>query len=206
MQVALDGGSPLELRDVAGEATEHRARGWQRDLLPDHRAQQGLAGVEPSGNPDARGRGHERREQGIPREGLIDRGRVGVQIEPAPQARRQRRDIAESGQGGGAVHPRAFDFEAQAHAGRATGQADRALDAVIIDPLDTPRSACAARYCSTPGPSKGARAARRRLTVGAGVGSCRGSHARFASRERAQGARRQVVHLAHGVVELFECC
>ena len=193
----------VELGDLGRDAPEHRARGGEGDLLADHRAQQGLGWVEPSRQTDARHSGDEGREPGIPGQRLVDRGRVGVQIEPAAHARRERPDILQRGERRRAAHAGAFVVETHVHLRESAGQAHPALDADVGDPFDA-RHGVVGEVAQHAHAVEGCASGEAQGDGRAGTDSAlrRRRGATLATREGAQCARGQVVDLPHGVVEL----
>ena len=83
---------------AADEPGRDRAGAGDRDLLADHRPHRHLGAVDRARDPHARPGGDQRREQRVGREDLVDRGRVGVEVEQPPDAGDRGHHVARVGQ------------------------------------------------------------------------------------------------------------
>ena len=111
------------------------AGGGDADLLADHRPEEHLGSVDRAGDADAGDLGHHGCELRMPREGLVDGERIGVQVEQPPHPRQERCEVGEHRGSrteaepavGGFVHP---------EPGGAAGEPHRAREARRIAVLD----------------------------------------------------------------------
>ena len=99
-----------EMRDAALRGRQRRAvgvhqagregpRGGHRDRLPEDRPDGQLRAVDGTGGATAGHRAHEVGEHGVPAQRLVDRDRVGVEVEQAAAAGDGRPQVAQVGQG-----------------------------------------------------------------------------------------------------------
>ncbi len=143
---------------------------------------------------DARVRRHVRRELGVPRQGLVDRQRIRVEVEQPPRPGHERREIGEAVEPRLEPQPPAVVREAEPRGTVRQAQGARERRAVAL--LDA-RERSDAHPREQPGGVERLSVGQRELDA-----RRRGRRRRGGTPARAQLGRRQPEHLPHRVVEL----
>ena len=119
---------PLVLGDLrtedGGEVRQRGAGGGDGHLLADHRAHEHLGRIDGPRHPDAGGARDRGRQLGLTCERVVDRSRVGVEIEQPPRPRDERRQIAHAGESRLQADPGALGADPEP--GGAAGERQRA--------------------------------------------------------------------------------